>query len=171
MSLTRNIGGNRMPILLQGKLWIFQFLLIFRLRETFRSTIRDATKSGKVRDMVRYVKRPRSAIERHAYKESRRNSTVSLLLQVFILLNYSEDRKLSSWKLSRFAKNFRGFRNPRFWPRSENFRGFRKQSKVQKLSRLSTPNFQNFLVLLTTQKVWNIEFSSFGNLLNLLLTF
>ena len=39
---------------------------------------------------------------------------------------YREVQKLSSWKLSRFAKNFRGFRNPRFWPRSENFRGFRK---------------------------------------------
>ena len=73
----RKSNANLTSRFLKAKRGKYNFWQILRLRETFRSTIRDATKSGKVRDMVRYVKRPRSAIERHAFKDaSRRHSVV-----------------------------------------------------------------------------------------------
>ena len=51
---------------------------------------------------------------------------------------YSEVQKLSSWKLSRFAKNFRGFRNPRFWSWSENFRYLPKTLEVFEIHYLES---------------------------------
>ena len=47
------------------------YIVFFRLRNTFRSTLRDAAKVTKVKDMVRYVKRPHSAIEKTSYRDSR----------------------------------------------------------------------------------------------------
>jgi len=48
---------------------LFDWLI--RLRDTFRSTLRDATKISRVKEMVRYVqRRPRSAIEKREYRES-----------------------------------------------------------------------------------------------------